>query len=241
MSKDRENLAHYIGSSTNIKRRYNRHQSNLNSKEARNSQASPKFYNYIRKYGLESLEFGCLLETKDYVVIFSGFDLSPEEISLLKSLTQLDLLITEQYGPPFSFLFIFFKNFKNEKGPPFHIFFKKKNMKRAPPFHFFFKKNEKFLDSYGLSLNISPYVGTRESSLLSAETRNKMSDSHLGKYSTISEEKWAIVRAKAKEAWANEPSNSKRREAVSAHHGIAAPFRGLHLSFGGCFRNLRYR
>lgn len=34
MSKDRENLAHYIGSSTNMKRRYNRHQSNLNSKEA---------------------------------------------------------------------------------------------------------------------------------------------------------------------------------------------------------------
>jgi hypothetical protein len=56
-------------------------------------------------------------------------------------------------------------------------------------FDFFLKKikKEKFLDSYGLSLNVSPYVGTRESSILSAETRKKMSDSHLGKYSTISE------------------------------------------------------
>jgi hypothetical protein len=86
--------------------------------------------------------------------MFSGFDLSPEEISLLKILTQLDLLITEQY----------------------------------------------FLDSNGLSLNISPAVGTREPAILSAETRKKMSDSHLGKLSTISEEKWAVIKAKAKEA-----------------------------------------
>jgi hypothetical protein len=75
--------------------------------------------------------------------MFSGFDLSPEEISLLKTLTQLDLLITEQY----------------------------------------------FLDTYGLSLNISSFVGTRESSVLSAETRKKMSDSHLGLISSISKEK----------------------------------------------------
>jgi len=45
------------------------------------------------------------------------------------------------------------------------------------------------LDSYGLSLNVSPIVGTRESAVLSMETRLKMSDSHLGKLSTISEEK----------------------------------------------------
>jgi group I intron endonuclease len=175
MSKNISILSYYIGSSVNMKRRYNRHQNNLNSKEDRNSQANPKFYNYVRKYGWESLEFGCLLETKDYLVMFSGFDLSPEEISLLKILTQLDLLITEQY----------------------------------------------FLDSYGLSLNISPVVGTRESAILSAETRKKMSDSHLGKLSTISEEKRAVIKAKAKEAWANEPSNSERREAVSAQHGRA--------------------
>jgi len=85
------------GSSVNMKRRFNRHQNNLNSKVDRSSQANPKFYNFVRKYGWESLEFGCLLETKDYLVMFSGFDLSPEEISLLKILTQLDLLITEQY------------------------------------------------------------------------------------------------------------------------------------------------
>jgi len=46
-----------------------------------------------------------------------------------------------------------------------------------------------FLNAYGLSLNISPLVGTRESSVLSAETRQKMSDSHLGQISTISEDK----------------------------------------------------
>jgi len=77
------------------------------------------------------------------------------------------------------------------------------------------------LDSYGLSLNVSPIVGTRESAVLSMETRLKMSDSHLGKLSTISEEKWAVIRAKAKEAWANESSNSKRREAISTQHGRA--------------------
>lgn len=127
MSKDRSNLSYYIGSSVNMKTRYNRHMHNLNSKDSKNSQANPKLYNYIRKYGIESLDFGCLLETQDYLVIFSGFDLSPEEIFLLKKLTQLDLLLTEQF----------------------------------------------FLDTYGLSLNICSFVGTRESSVLSAETRKK--------------------------------------------------------------------
>lgn len=51
MSKDRSNLSYYIGSSLNMKRRYNRHMSNLNHKDTRNSQANPKFYNYVRKYG----------------------------------------------------------------------------------------------------------------------------------------------------------------------------------------------
>lgn len=127
MSKDKSNLSYYIGSSVNMGRRYNRHMFNLNHKDTRNFQASPKFYSYVRKYGIESLDFGCLLVTLDYMVIFNGFDLSPEEISLLKSLTQLDLLLTEQH----------------------------------------------FLDTYGLSLNVAPYVGTRESSVLSAETRKK--------------------------------------------------------------------
>jgi hypothetical protein len=143
MSKDKSDLSYYIGSSVNMKRRYNRHLFNLNHKDTRNSQASPKFYSYARKYGIESLDFGCLLATQDYLLKFSGFELQSEETSLLKLLTQLDLLITEQY----------------------------------------------FLNSYDLSLNISPWVGTRESSVLSAETRQKMSDSHLGLTSPISEEK----------------------------------------------------
>jgi len=142
MSKDRSNLF-YIGSSLNMKRRYNRHMSNLNHKDTRNSQANPKFYNIVRKYGIESLDFGCLLVTQDYLLIFRGFELQSEETFLLKLLTQLDLLLAEQY----------------------------------------------FLNAYGLSLNISPLVGTRESSVLSAETRQKMSDSHLGQISTISEDK----------------------------------------------------
>ena len=73
-----------------MRRRYNRHVFNLNHKDARNSQASPKFYSYIRKYGVESLDFGCLAVTQDYLLIFSGFELQPEETSLLKLLTQLD-------------------------------------------------------------------------------------------------------------------------------------------------------
>ncbi len=66
-----------------MKRRYNRHMSNLNHKDTRNSQANPKFYNYVRKYGTESLDFGCLLVTQDYLLIFSGFELQSEETSLV--------------------------------------------------------------------------------------------------------------------------------------------------------------
>lgn len=143
MSKDRHNLSYYIGSSVNMRRRYNRHASNLNHKDARNSQASPKFNNYVRKYGVESLDFGCLVVTQDYLLIFSGFELQPEETSLLKLLTQLDLLIAEQY----------------------------------------------FLDTYALSLNISSSVGTRESSIISDETRKKMSDARLNLVVTLSKDK----------------------------------------------------
>jgi hypothetical protein len=35
-----------------------------------------------------------------------------------------------------------------------------------------------FLDKSGLSLNVDKFVGTRHSSILSLETRNKMSESH---------------------------------------------------------------
>lgn len=173
MSKDRSDLSYYIGSSVNMRGRYNRHMSNLNHKDTRNSQASPKFYNYVRKYGIEALDFGCLLVTLDYTVMFNGFNLSPKEISFLKSLTQLDLLLTEQY----------------------------------------------FLDTYGLSLNVATYVGTRESAVLSEETRKKMSDAHLNLEVTLSKDKWEAIRAKAKEAWENEPLDSERRKMISALHG----------------------
>jgi hypothetical protein len=127
---------------------------NLKQSEIRYSQANPKFYNYVRKYGIEQLEFGCLLIVQDYPLMFSGFSLSAEEISLLKSLKQLDLLITEQF----------------------------------------------FLDTLGLSLNLSQMVGTRESSVLSKETREKMSDARLNsKYST-SKESLKLLQAKASES-----------------------------------------
>jgi hypothetical protein len=126
-----------------MKARYNRHMFNLKQSNERYSQANPKFYNYINKYGIEQLEFGCLLAVKNYPEMCSGFNLSDEEISLLKSLVQLDLLITEQF----------------------------------------------FLDTLGLSLNIAPKVGTRESSILSVETRNKMSIARLNSSTIISKEK----------------------------------------------------
>jgi hypothetical protein len=51
---------------------------NLKQEETRYSQANPKFYNYIKKYGLDYLEFGCLLVVKNYHLMFSAFDLSQE-------------------------------------------------------------------------------------------------------------------------------------------------------------------
>jgi hypothetical protein len=133
----------YIGSSMNMKIRYNRHMFNLKHHDERYSQANPKFYNYINKYGIEQLELGCLLVVQDYPAIYSGFNTSDEEISLLKSLVQLDLLITEQF----------------------------------------------FLNTLGLSLNVAPMVGTRESSKLSDETRQKMSDARINSNITLSKEK----------------------------------------------------
>ena len=61
--------------------------SNLKHIDKRNSLANPKFYNYVRKYGMDALDFGCLLVTKNYLVMYSGFNLTPAEVSLLKSLT----------------------------------------------------------------------------------------------------------------------------------------------------------
>lgn len=150
LSKDGSSF--YIGSSVNMKNRYNRHMSNLKHIDKINSLANPKFYNYVRKYGMDALDFGCLLVTKNYLVMYSGFDLTPAEISLLNSLTQWDLLITEQY----------------------------------------------FLDLYGISLNVATYVGTRESSILSDETRKKMSVAHMNLETTLSKDKWEAIRTKAK-------------------------------------------
>lgn len=47
LSKD--GLSYYIGSSINMKTRYNRHMFNLKHSNIRYSQANPKFYNYIKK------------------------------------------------------------------------------------------------------------------------------------------------------------------------------------------------
>lgn len=95
LSKDKK--SYYIGSSTNMKTRYNRHRFNLKHSDKRYSQANPKFYNYVNKYGWDSLDFGCLLVTKNYVLMYGAFDLSMSEITLLKGLVQLDLLIAEQF------------------------------------------------------------------------------------------------------------------------------------------------
>jgi GIY-YIG catalytic domain len=94
LSKD--GLSFYIGSSLNMHTRYTRHLSNLNQhSNKRNYEASPKFYNYIRKHGLDNLSFCCLLVIKNYHGIFTGFNVSKEETSFLTLLMQLDLLITE--------------------------------------------------------------------------------------------------------------------------------------------------
>lgn len=79
---------YYIGSSVHMKKRFNRHVFNIKDDKVRNHMASPKFYNYVRKYGMDDLSFGCLLATKDYLMLYGGFDLSPEETALLKLLTQ---------------------------------------------------------------------------------------------------------------------------------------------------------
>ena len=71
LSKDKS--AYYIGSSINMKARYNRHVHNVNSSNERNYMASPKFYNFVRKYGLDFLDFGCLLATNNYLYLFRGF------------------------------------------------------------------------------------------------------------------------------------------------------------------------
>lgn len=86
-----------LGSSVHMKKRFNRHVFNIKDDKVRNHMASPKFYNYVRKYGMDDLSFGCLLATKDYLMLYGGFDLSPEETALLKLLTQWDLLLTEQF------------------------------------------------------------------------------------------------------------------------------------------------
>lgn len=170
---------YYIGSSINMKIRYNRHMFNLKHSDIRYSQANPKFYNYIRKYGLGNLDFGCLLVIKNYLMMFSALNLSEYETSFLKLLIQLDLLITEQF----------------------------------------------FLDILGLSLNLASNVGTRESSILSDETRKRMSDAHLNLDVTLSEDKWNLIRAKANEAWKNEAFGSDRRRAISELHGKAVIIR----------------
>ena len=173
LSKD--GSSYYIGLSVNMKTRYNRHMFNLKHSDIRYYNANPKLYNYIRKYGLDSLDFGCLLTIKNYLVMCSAFDLSPKEISLLKSLTQWNLLIIEQF----------------------------------------------FLDTLGFSLNVALRVGTRESSKLSDETRKKMSDAHLNSDVMLSKQQWEFIRAKANEAWKNEPLDSKIRKAISKVHGRA--------------------
>jgi len=152
----KDGLSYYIGSSLNMQTRYNRHLYNLKQRSnKRSSEANPKFYNYVNKYGLESLSFGCLLLTKNYLGMFTGsyLPLKVEERLFLTALMQLDLLITEQF----------------------------------------------FLDTYGLSLNVAPKVGTRESSILSDETKKKMSDSHLNLDVTLSDDQWGAIRAKATE------------------------------------------
>lgn len=102
-----------------------RHQSNLRQPiGSRGYEAAPKFYNHVRKYGWDSFDFGCLLESLNYFEAFDESFLSPEEKQFLTNLTQWDLLVTEQF----------------------------------------------FIDTFGLSLNVCPKVGTRESSILSSNT-----------------------------------------------------------------------
>ena len=133
--------------------RYNRHRFNLNQSNIRYSLAKPKFYNYVRKYGFDNLDSGCLLAIKNYLRMFSALNLSEDETSFLKLLIQLDLLVAEQF--------------------------------------FLDTARIKICDFYssGLSLNVASKVGTRESSVLSDETRKRMSDTHLNLDVTLSEDK----------------------------------------------------
>jgi len=62
-----------------------------------------------------------------------------------------------------------------------------------------------FLDKLGLSLNVDKFVGTRHSSILSLETRNKMSESHFGdshysKVKSLTKEQWELIRNKASQS-----------------------------------------
>ena len=67
------------------------------SSNERYSKANPKFYNYVNKYGLDNLSYGCLLVVRNYIGMYTGFNLSESEKEFLTALTQLDLLITEQF------------------------------------------------------------------------------------------------------------------------------------------------
>ncbi len=201
-----DGLSYYIGSSLNMQKRYNRHLFNLKQGDnKRYSEANPKFYNYVNKYGLENLSFGCLLVIKNYSTMFTGFNLSTffffilrikkkkqKENLFLTTLMQLDLLITEQF----------------------------------------------FLDTFGLSLNVAPKVGTRESSILSDETKKKMSDAHLNLDITLSEDKWKAIRAKATEAWAKEGPESDRRTAISELHGRAVTIKDCNQKVIGEFNSV---
>nr|YP_010121862.1 GIY-YIG endonuclease [Monilinia fructicola]QRF72238.1 GIY-YIG endonuclease [Monilinia fructicola]QYB19430.1 GIY-YIG endonuclease [Monilinia fructicola]QYB19491.1 GIY-YIG endonuclease [Monilinia fructicola]QYB19553.1 GIY-YIG endonuclease [Monilinia fructicola]QYB19615.1 GIY-YIG endonuclease [Monilinia fructicola] len=68
LSKD--GLSYYIGSSLNMRTRYNRHLYNLKQhSNKRYSEANPKFYSHMNKYDLYSLSFGCLLIIKNYLCL----------------------------------------------------------------------------------------------------------------------------------------------------------------------------
>lgn len=191
LSKD--GLSYYIGSSLNMQKRYNRHLFNLKKgNDKRYSEANPKFYNYVNKYGLENLSFGCLLVIKNYPDMFTGFNISKKEDLFLTTLMQLDLLITEQF----------------------------------------------FLDTFGLSLNVAPKVGTRESSILSDETKKKMSDAHLNLDITLLEDKWKAIRAKAAKAWAKEGPESIRKKAISELHGRAVIIKDCNQKVIGEFNSV---
>ena len=166
-------IVYYLGSSVNMHRRITRHKYNVFSPNPREYSGSPKFYNWIRSYGWNSLEIGYLLKTIDYekITILPGLlssnALNKEERLILKLLTQIDLLIMEQY----------------------------------------------FLDKLGLSLNVDKFVGTRHSSILSLETRNKMSESHFGdshysKVKSLTKEQWELIRNKASQSWQEDYDDS---------------------------------